>query len=83
VTFGTMGDLLPPDAGVEATRAFVNRNGVTHFAILERDEARRRQVEALHARLLARVPVRSGRSRTRGSYGIREDMLVYAVEHRP
>jgi hypothetical protein len=83
VTFGTMGDLLPPDAGVEATRAFVDRTGVTHFAILERDEARRRQVEALHARLLARVPVRSVRSRTRGSYGIREDMLVYAVEHRP
>ena len=79
-TFGTMGDLLPPDVGAKATRAFVARYGITHIAILDGDVARRRQVGYLHARLLGRVSVRSVKSRTRGHYGRRHEMLVYAVE---
>jgi len=79
-TFGTMGDLLPPDAGPKATRAFVAKYGITHVAILDRDDARRRQVGYLHARLVGRVSVRSVKSRTRGQYGRRHEMLVYALE---
>jgi hypothetical protein len=78
-TFGTMGDLLPPDAGATATRAFVARYGITHIAILDGDVVRRRQVGYLKARLLGRVSVRSVKSRTRGHYGRRHEMLVYAV----
>ena len=82
VTFGTMGDLLPEEAGAEATRAFVEREGVTHLAVLERQAARRRQAEAVGARLLARVPVRSVVSRTRSEF-LPQTMLVYALEERP
>jgi hypothetical protein len=78
-TFGTMGDLLPPDAGAQATRAFVAKYGITHVAILDGDVARRRQVGYLDARLIGRVSVRSVKSRTRGHYGRRHEMLVYAV----
>jgi hypothetical protein len=78
-TFGTMGDLLPPDAGAQATRAFVAKYGITHIAILDGDVARRRQVGYLRARLLGRVSVRSVKSRTRGHYGRRHEMLVYAI----
>ena len=78
-TFGTMGDLLPLDAGAGATRSFVKREGVTRIAILDNDEDRRRQVGYLDARLIARVPVRSVKSRTRGEFGPRHDMLVYAI----
>jgi hypothetical protein len=81
-SFGTMGDLLPADAGPAATRAFVTRYGVTHIAILDGDEARRRQVGYLRAHLLARVSVRSVQSRTRGHFGPRHDMLVYEVDGR-
>jgi hypothetical protein len=81
-TFGTMGDLLPPDAGPKATRAFVAKYGITHVAILDGDVARRRQVGYLHARLLGRVSVRSVKSRTRGHYGRRHEMLVYALDSR-
>jgi hypothetical protein len=79
VTFGTMGDLLPENAGAASTRAFVEQNGVTHLAVLDRDEARRRQAESIGARLIARVWVRPVRSRTRSSFGPRQLMLVYAV----
>jgi hypothetical protein len=79
VTFGTMGDLLPPTAGADATRAFVDRYGVTHIAILDGDRARRRQVGYLSAQLMARIPVRSVKSRTRGHFGPRHEMLVYAL----
>ena len=82
VTFGTMGDLLPSDAGRAATRAFVARYGVTHIAILDDDDARRRQVGYLNARLVGRVSVRSVQSRTRGHFGPLHDMLVYAVGRR-
>jgi hypothetical protein len=78
-TFGTMGDLLPPDAGANATRAFIAKYRITHLAILDGDVARRRQVGYLHARLLGHVSVRSVKSRTRGHYGRRHEMLVYAV----
>jgi hypothetical protein len=78
-TFGTMGDLLAPDAGPQATRAFVAKYGITHVAILDGDLPRRRQVGYLHARLLGRVSVRSVKSRTRAHYGRRHEMLVYAV----
>jgi hypothetical protein len=80
ITFGTMGDLLPHDAGREATRSFVEMNDVTHVAILASNTTRRRQVEHLDARLLERVPVRSVRSRTWGDLGPKQDLLVYAVE---
>jgi hypothetical protein len=83
VTFGTMGDLLPPEAGPEATRTFVAENGVTHVAVLADDEARRRQVAYLDARLLARVPVTPVRSRTRDERGPTKEMLVYELERRP
>ncbi len=82
VTFGTTGDLLPPEAGANATRAFVRRNGVTHIAILDNDVARRRQVGYLDVRLLARVPVRPVRSRTRSEFGPRRLMLVYVIASR-
>jgi hypothetical protein len=78
-TFGTMGDVLPLDAGARATRSFVARERITRIAILDNDEDRRRQVGYLDARLIARVPVRSVKSRTRGDFGPRHDMLVYAV----
>jgi hypothetical protein len=81
-TFGTMGDLLPPDAGPKATRAFVAKYGITHVAILDGDVPRRRQVAYLQARLLGRVSVRSVKSRTRGHYGRRHEMLVYAIGSR-
>jgi Dolichyl-phosphate-mannose-protein mannosyltransferase len=83
VTFGTMGDLLPLEAGPEATRTFVAENGVTHVAVLADDEARRRQVAYLDARLLARVPVTPVRSRTRDERGPTKEMLVYELERRP
>jgi hypothetical protein len=83
VTFGTMGDLLPLEAGPEATRTFVAKNRVTHVAVLADDEARRRQVGYLHARLLARVPVTPVRSRTRDERGPTKEMLVYELERRP
>jgi hypothetical protein len=79
VTFGTMGDLLPPQAGPSATRAFVARYRITDVAILDGDAARRRQVGYLHARLIGTVSVRSVRSRTLGHFGRRHDMLVYAI----
>lgn len=78
-TFGTMGDLLPPTAGREATRAFVRKYGITDIAILDNDSARRRQVRYLDARLIGRVVVRSVQSRTRGHFGPRHLMLVYAL----
>ncbi len=81
-TFGTMGDLLPGDAGPKATRAFAARYGVTYIAILDGDTARRRQVGFLHARLIGRVGVRSVQSRTRGHFGPRHYMLVYEVGRR-
>jgi hypothetical protein len=83
VTFGTMGDLLPPEAGPEATRTFVAETHVTHVAVLADDKARRRQVGYLHARLLARVPVTPVRSRTRDERGPTKEMLVYELERRP
>ena len=82
VTFGTMGDLLPPEADAQATRAFVTRNDVTHIAVIDTQSARRRQVAYLDARLLARVSVRPVRSRTRSEFGPRRTMLVYRVAER-
>jgi hypothetical protein len=78
-TFGTMGDVLPLNAGAQATRSFVARQGVTRIAILDSDKERERQVGYLNARLIARVSVRSVQSRTRGDFGPRHDMLVYAI----
>ena len=83
VTFGTMGDLLPLGAGPEATRTFVVENGVTHVAVLADDEARRRQVAYLDARLMERVAVTPVRSRTRDERGPTKEMLVYELERRP
>jgi hypothetical protein len=79
VTFGTMGDLLPPDEGPAATRAFLDEYGVSHVAVLEGDTARRRQVEVVGGTLLARVSVRSVRSRTRNELGPRRTLLVYRL----
>jgi len=83
VTFGTMGDLLPLDAGPEATRTFVADNRVTHVAVLADDGARRRQVAYLDARLIERVPVTPVRSRTRNERGPTKEMLVYELERPP
>jgi hypothetical protein len=83
VTFGTMGDLLPLEAGPETTRTFVAENGVTHVAVLADDGARRRQVAYLDARLIERVPVTPVRSRTRNERGPTKEMLVYELERRP
>jgi hypothetical protein len=79
VTFGTMGDLLPPNAGPEATRAFLAKYQITNVAILDNDVARRRQIGYVDAHLIGRVTVRSVQSRTRGHFGPRHVMLVYAV----
>jgi hypothetical protein len=78
-TFGTMGDVLPLNAGAQATRSFVAREGVTHIAVLDGDTERLRQVGYLNARLIARESVRSVQSRTRGDFGPRHEMLVYSV----
>jgi hypothetical protein len=78
-TFGTMGDLLPPDAGVAATRSFIRENGVSHVAVLAGESERLIQIGYLDARLVARVPVKSIRSRTRGDIAFREDMLIWSV----
>ena len=83
VTFGTMGDLLPLEAGPEPTRAFVAENGVTHVAVLADDVGRRRQVAYLDARLLERVPVTPVRSRTRDERGPTKELLVYGLERGP
>jgi hypothetical protein len=82
VPFGTMGDLLPPDAGRDETRSFVARNNITHVAVLADDDRRRRQVGYLDARLVARVPVHPVRSRTRDERGPTKEMLVYVVARR-
>jgi hypothetical protein len=79
ITFGTMGDLLPPTAGREETREFVRENGVTHIAVLAEDKERRQQVRYLDTRLVARIPVRWVRSRTLKELGPPETMLIYAV----
>jgi hypothetical protein len=81
-TFGTMGDLLSPGAGPTATRAFIRKYGITHVAILDGDSARRRQVSYLDTHLIGRISVRSVQSRTRGHYGRRHEMLVYALDRR-
>jgi hypothetical protein len=80
ITFGTMGDLLPREAGPQATRSFVDLNDVTHVAVLADDDARLRQVGYLDARPLARVVVTPVRSRTRDERGPPKEMLVYVVE---
>jgi hypothetical protein len=80
VTFGTMGDVLPLDAGADATRSFVSRNAVTHVAVLADDDARRHQVGYLDTRLVARVSVTPVRSRGRDERGPSKEMLVYVVE---
>jgi hypothetical protein len=82
ITFGTMGDLLPPDAGPVTTRSFVRKNGVSHVAVLASDSERLRQLAYLDGRVLARIPVKSIRSRTRGEIGFRQDMLIWAVRGR-
>jgi hypothetical protein len=71
--------VLPLSAGAQATRSFVAKQGVTRIAILDSDKERERQVGYLNARLIARVSVRSVKSRTRGDFGPRHEMLVYAV----
>jgi hypothetical protein len=78
-TFGTMGDLLPPEAGAMATRSFVRSHGVSHVAVLAGDSERLRQVGYLDARLVARVRVKSIRSRTRGDIAFHQEMLIWAV----
>jgi hypothetical protein len=79
-TFGTMGDVLPLTAGPQATRLFAAREGITHVAVLDNDSDRLRQVGYLDARLIAKVSVRSVQSRTRGDFGPRHYMLVYAID---
>jgi hypothetical protein len=79
-TFGTMGDVLPLTAGPRATRLFAAREGITHVAVLDNDSDRLRQVHYLEARLIAKVFVRSVQSRTRGDFGPRHYMLVYAID---
>jgi hypothetical protein len=83
VTFGTMGDLLPEDAGAAETRAFVRNNAVTHLAVLARDASRRRQADSIGARLVASVTVRPVQSRTRSHFGPRQPLLIYAVAGEP
>jgi hypothetical protein len=78
-TFGTMGDVLPPTAGPRATRLFAAREEITHAAILDNDKDRLRQIGYLDARMIAKVPVRSVRSRTRADFGPWHYMLVYAI----
>ncbi len=72
-------DVLPRDAGPEATRAFARATGVTVAAVLASDRDRRRQLGYLHARPIARVPVRFVISRTLSELGPVEPMVVYAL----
>ena len=81
-TFGTMGDLLPPTAGADRTRKFVQASGARYAAVLARHEDRVRQLGYVDARLIARIPVRNVTSRTLGELGPPQALLVYALPTR-
>jgi hypothetical protein len=81
-TFGTMGDLLPPTAGADRTRAFVRATGAKYAAVLARHQDRVRQLEYVDARLIARVSVRNVTSRTLSDLGPPETLLVYSLPTR-
>jgi hypothetical protein len=78
-TFGTMGDLLPPTAGAERTRAFVRATGATYAAVLARHQDRVRQLEYVDAHLIARVAVRNVTSRTLSELGPPQALLIYSL----
>ena len=80
IPFGTMGDLLPANAGPACDAGVRSRGmGSLDIAVLDGDRARRRQVGYLRAHLIARVSVRSVQSRTRAHFGPKHEMLVYAI----
>ncbi len=73
-------DVLPLSAGPRATRAFAARYRLTHAAVLASNgRPRAHQLGYLHARLIARVPVRTIVSRTRSEEGPPDTLLVYAL----
>jgi hypothetical protein len=75
-------DVLPSTAGPAATRAFVRRWKLDYAAVLASNRGTRaRQLRDLHARLIARVPVRPVVSRTQNELGPPDVLLVYAIPH--
>jgi hypothetical protein len=78
-TFGTMGDLLPPTAGPDRSRAFVRATAAKYAAVLARHQDRVRQLEQIDARLIARVSVRNVTSRTLSELGPPQALLVYLL----
>lgn len=73
-------DVLPTTVGPGPTRAFARRYGLTHAAVLESNRGSRAvQLEYLHARLIARVPVRTVVSRTQNEFGPPDTLLVYKL----
>jgi hypothetical protein len=78
-TFGTMGDLLPPSAGAEQTRAFIRATGARYAAVLARHRDRVRQMQYVGADRIAEVNVRSVTSRTLSELGPVETLLIYSL----
>jgi hypothetical protein len=72
-------DVLVSTAGEAETRAFVRRFGITHAVVFADNSVRRRQLEAVDARVLARVQARPVVSRTLSDLGPPEQLLVYEL----
>jgi hypothetical protein len=72
-------DVLESSAGEAETRAFVRRFGITHAVVFANNSVRRRQLDAVGARVIARVQSRPVVSRTLSELGPPEPMLVYEL----
>ena len=72
-------DVLESDAGEAETRAFVRRYGITHAVVFADNRVRRRQLDAVGARMIARVQARPIMSRTLHELGPPETMHVYEL----
>ena len=72
-------DVLESNAGEAETRAFVRRFGITHAVVFADNRVRRRQLDAVGARVIARVQARPVVSRTLSELGPPETMLVYEL----
>ena len=70
-------DVLESTAGADEMRSFVRRLGITHAVVFEGN--RRTQLEAVGARVIARIEARPVVSRTLSELGPPEPMLVYAL----
>jgi hypothetical protein len=72
-------DVLESTAEEADARAFVRRFGITHAVVFADNDVRRRQLDSVGARVIARVEARPVVSRTLSELGEPEPMLVYAL----